>query len=192
MSGLIHTPGPWDVHDGDYGPQILAQVPYADWVVEQGTAKAGELCTSAIATFDSDNAQADAFLASKAPELLVAAVALLDLHGWEPGPEWGEEERAIFQACMNLVGETTDTLCGGKIGERKVIADQANEALRGARGAAPVLSGVSTREDLIYWLGCVDRNGVWTDEDMVSEGWDPMTLDEAWEQVELMLDKGGE
>jgi hypothetical protein len=182
----MHNKGPWYVvrHYGGDGFEVCGRTP--DGQAELATVH--EQCEYV----PSLPAEANARLMAAAPELLVAAVALLDLHGWEPGSEWGEEEREIFQRCMNLVGETTDALCGGKIGERKVIADQANEALRGARGAAPVLSGVSTREDLIYWLGCVDRNGVWTDEDMVSEGWDPMTLDEAWEQVELMLDKGGE
>lgn len=67
-----HTPGPWIVDDGDYGPQIIASEPYADWVVETGRVSADDLCWSPIATFDSDNALADATLAASAPALLSA------------------------------------------------------------------------------------------------------------------------
>lgn len=67
-----HTPGPWDIDDGDCGPQVIAQVRYADWVVETGRVSADDLCWSPIATFDSDNALADATLAASAPALLSA------------------------------------------------------------------------------------------------------------------------
>ena len=180
----MHSPGPWRV---EACPEHGGKHPLHDTRYVRAS-NGNYVC----AMRDTSTQSADARLIAAAPELLVAAVALLDLHGWEPGSEWGEEEREIFQRCMNLVGETTDAMCGGKIGERKVIADQANEALRGARGAAPVLSGVSTREDLIYWLGCVDRNGVWTDEDSLAEYCAVMTLDEAWDQVALMCSEGGE
>lgn len=36
-----------------------------------------------------------------------------------------------------------------------------------------------TREDLIQWLQWNDRNGVWSDEDSATEGWKPMTLEQA-------------
>ena len=72
--------------------------------------------------------------------------------------------------------------------ERATVAACANEAVNGARDAYPTLSCDSTRETLIAWLCTVDRNGCWTDRDMVSEGWDPMTIDEAWEQVDMMTE----
>ena len=71
---------------------------------------------------------------------------------------------------------------------RSATAHKANKALQGAGCPAPQLSTRSDRETLIGWLGCVDRNGVWTDEDMRSEGWDPMSLQDAWDQVEAMID----
>tara|TARA_Y100001963_G_scaffold160228_1_gene269230 strand:- start:7548 stop:8363 length:816 start_codon:yes stop_codon:yes gene_type:complete len=71
---------------------------------------------------------------------------------------------------------------------RQIIADDANEAVNGARDAYPTLTPGSTREALITWLCTVDRNGCWTDRDMVAEGWGPMTLDEAWEQVAMMTE----
>ena len=77
MSGK-HTPGPWGVDDEDYGPQVIAQVRYADWVVETGRVKADALCWSDIATFSGDTALADATLASAAPALLDALTRLLE------------------------------------------------------------------------------------------------------------------
>ena len=77
MSGK-HTPGPWGVDDEDYGPQVIAQVRYADWVVETGRVKADDLCWSDIATFSGDNALADATLAASAPALLDALTRLLE------------------------------------------------------------------------------------------------------------------
>lgn len=71
---------------------------------------------------------------------------------------------------------------------RQIIADDANEAVNGARDTYPTLTPGSTRETLITWLCTVDRNGCWTDRDMVAEGWGPMTLDEAWEQVAMMVE----
>ena len=70
--------------------------------------------------------------------------------------------------------------------DRIRIADKANKELQGARDHHAALDASTTREDLIGWLCACDRNGVWTDEDMVAEGCDPMTLDEAWAQVERM------
>ena len=71
---------------------------------------------------------------------------------------------------------------------RQIIADDANEAVNGARGAYPTLSADSTRETLIAWLCCDDHNGCYSDADMMAEYGEVMTLDEAWEQVELGLD----
>ena len=46
----------------------------------------------------------------------------------------------------------------------------------------------STREEVIAWLCGNDRNGCYSDEDMVAEGWEPMTLTEAWQQVALTFE----
>lgn len=39
------------------------------------------------------------------------------------------------------------------------------------------------RHDLIDWLCWVDPNGIWTDEDMVANDMDPMSQEEAVDQV---------
>ena len=74
---------------------------------------------------------------------------------------------------------------------RSAVALQANDALAGAdcRHTVPRLSAKSDRETLIGWLCCVDGNGVWTDEDMVAEGWGPMGLQDAWDQVDSMSEQ---
>ena len=74
---------------------------------------------------------------------------------------------------------------------RSGTARQANDAMRGSscRHTVPRLSTHSDRETLIGWLCCVDGNGVWTDDDMKAEGWDPMSLQDAWEQVDVVLDQ---
>jgi len=70
-------------------------------------------------------------------------------------------------------------------------AHKANETLKGAdcRHTVPRLSARSDRETLIGWLCCVDGNGVWTDDDMRAEGWDPMSIQDAWDQVDVVLDQ---
>jgi len=75
--------------------------------------------------------------------------------------------------------------------QRSATARNANEALRGAdcRHTAPKLSTRSDRETLIGWLCCVDGNGVWTDKDMRAEGWDPMSIQDAWDQIDVVLDQ---
>ena len=104
-------------------------------------------------------------------------------------------------AAMDLMGDLLYEVHGEGVGladcsdsyrpcavrRRQIIADDANEAVNGS-SAYPTLSAGSTRETLIAWLCTVDRNGCWTDRDMVAEGWDPMTLDEAWEQVDMMTE----
>ena len=74
---------------------------------------------------------------------------------------------------------------------RSATARQANDAMRGSccRHTVPRLSARSDRETLIGWLCCVDGNGVWTDDDMRAEGWDPMSLQDAWDQVDVVLDQ---
>jgi hypothetical protein len=73
------------------------------------------------------------------------------------------------------------------------IAQKANAAMMGSRayqrGHVPHLTNESSRPTLIKWLISVDPNGVWSDGDTRSEGWEPMTHQEAWEQVELMVEE---
>ena len=47
----------------------------------------------------------------------------------------------------------------------------------------------STREELVDWLQAMDRNGCWTDEDASAEGFDPLTLAEAWAAVTEMINQ---
>lgn len=69
------------------------------------------------------------------------------------------------------------------------ISAAANSASRGSsRGGAPSLTVLSSRLDLIGWLAWNDPNGVYRDEDCFAEGWEPMTLDEAWRQVEIAVE----
>ncbi len=68
-------------------------------------------------------------------------------------------------------------------------AQQANEVARASRyGAyAPRLSSDSDRETILAWLQWCDPNGCFTDELGESEGFDPLTLSEAWEAVSAMI-----
>jgi len=53
------------------------------------------------------------------------------------------------------------------------------------------LSGLAiddNREAIVAWLAGNDRNGCYTDEDMVIEYGAPMTLDEAWEQLAIVFE----
>jgi hypothetical protein len=45
-----------------------------------------------------------------------------------------------------------------------------------------------TREDIIAWLVWNDRNGIYTDEDSRLEGYPPLTLESAREQMQKTLD----
>ena len=71
--------------------------------------------------------------------------------------------------------------------DRMRIADKATRAVEGLRGTFVTLDASTTRERLIYWLMSNDRNGCYSDDDMVAEGWEPMTLEQAWEQVEIAV-----
>lgn len=44
-----------------------------------------------------------------------------------------------------------------------------------------------SREQIIGWLVWNDGNGVYTDEDSIAEGWEPMTLDTAWQAMRKVL-----
>ncbi len=73
--------------------------------------------------------------------------------------------------------------------KRQDIAQRANMvSCRSSRKGGPLLRVISPREDLIAWLSRCDLNGVWTDEDMRAEGWDPMSLQDAWDQIEAMIE----
>jgi hypothetical protein len=44
-----------------------------------------------------------------------------------------------------------------------------------------------TREELIKWLCWNDRNGIYSDEDAICEGYDPLTWEQAYElAIELI------
>lgn len=44
------------------------------------------------------------------------------------------------------------------------------------------------RDTLVLWLAGNDRNGCYLDDDMVAEGWAPMTLSDAWRQVAIAFE----
>jgi hypothetical protein len=45
------------------------------------------------------------------------------------------------------------------------------------------------REKLIGWLQWNDANGIWTDEDMIANDMDPMTVEDAVEQVMMFVEE---
>lgn len=49
-----------------------------------------------------------------------------------------------------------------------------------------------TRQDMIDWLCWNDRNGIWTDEDMRREDMDPMSEEEAVDQIMAFVEDTGE
>lgn len=59
--------------------------------------------------------------------------------------------------------------------------------LASRRGAAQI-STTSTRQELIAWLKWMDPNGLYTDEANAEEENDPLTLNEAWDEIERMFD----
>lgn len=48
------------------------------------------------------------------------------------------------------------------------------------------------REKLIGWLVWNDANGVWTDEDMIANDMDPMTVEDAVEQIMMFVEENRE
>lgn len=71
---------------------------------------------------------------------------------------------------------------------RERIAELVNIASHGSRrGGRPVLTGASDRETLIAWLQWNDPNGCHTDALAAVEGFEPYTLDRAWEAVADMV-----
>jgi hypothetical protein len=48
------------------------------------------------------------------------------------------------------------------------------------------------REKLIGWLNWVDSNGIWSDSDMIANDMDPMTVEDAVEQVMAFVEESGE
>ena len=58
-----------------------------------------------------------------------------------------------------------------------------------ARYACPVmLQAWSEREELIQWLVWCDSNGIWTDDDLITEGFKPMTLQQCWDAITHLLE----
>jgi hypothetical protein len=73
--------------------------------------------------------------------------------------------------------------------ERDGIADEANEeASLSRRAGAPRLDADSSRETLLRWLKWNDPNGGHLDHEAKADGFDPYTLDEAWEAIDAMLE----
>jgi hypothetical protein len=56
------------------------------------------------------------------------------------------------------------------------------------RPGPPVLTEASSRGTLLEWLAWNDPSCRFYDEEMEREGFDPMTLEDAWEQLALTLD----
>ncbi len=44
--------------------------------------------------------------------LLTASTILLDLHGWEACEEWGDEDKAMFQGCIDVVTDAAERTGG--------------------------------------------------------------------------------
>lgn len=111
--------------------------------------------------------------------------------GWlMPTNEYGEgdydETIRVFRGTISEMVAAVEVFL-----QRTAIVNRVEATCAGAAGM-PHIDSESTREDLIAWLCWCDGNGVWTDEDTVAEGGDPMTLDEAWESVALMADDSEE
>jgi len=49
-----------------------------------------------------------------------------------------------------------------------------------------------SREELIDWLCWVDANGIWTDKDLIANDMDPMSQEEAVDQVMAFVEETGE
>lgn len=72
---------------------------------------------------------------------------------------------------------------------RRAVIAEANECGRTSR-RAPTLGLASPRELLLDWLTWADPNGRWSDNGNTRDGWEPMTLDEAWDTIAEMCEKG--
>jgi hypothetical protein len=46
-----------------------------------------------------------------------------------------------------------------------------------------------SRDQLIEWLIWCDANGVWSDQDAICEGYEPLTLTEAYESVTNIINR---
>ena len=44
--------------------------------------------------------------------LLTASTILLDLHGWEACEEWGDEDKAMLQGCIDVVTDAAERTGG--------------------------------------------------------------------------------
>jgi hypothetical protein len=72
--------------------------------------------------------------------------------------------------------------------DRRRVALVANEGARGStRLGAPRLSEESPRGEIVRWLQWNDPNGCHSDARAIAEGFDPYTLDTAWEALEEMV-----
>ena len=65
----------------------------------------------------------------------------------------------------------------------------AGQDLRHSEAFQLALLSSGSREDIIAWLVWNDRNGIYTDEDSVAEGYPPLTLDSARVLMRKVLDE---
>ena len=54
------------------------------------------------------------------------------------------------------------------------------------RGGSVMIYPDSPREDLIAWLAWCDPGGLWRDEDVKSEGYNPMSKQECWLMIRCL------
>lgn len=104
--------------------------------------------------------------------------------------ERGEEFCAGCVALRNSIVEDVLDRIEGR--EAKGIESAERREIEDTASAARLVSRVSTRsgsvtiypdsprEDLIEWLVWRDPNGLWRDEDVKLEGYDPMSKRECW------------
>ena len=71
---------------------------------------------------------------------------------------------------------------------RAEAVQRAVELAGSCRYPIPAISEKSSRGELIAFLESVDPNGIYSDDDLVSEHMDPMSLDDAWDQVISLME----
>ena len=63
------------------------------------------------------------------------------------------------------------------------------EILQESQGITKEAKAMTKRESIILKLQSIDPNGIWTDEDNIAEGYLPLTLVEAEEALQEILDR---
>jgi hypothetical protein len=101
-----------------------------------------------------------------------------ELDSWRQKHKKGSEHRANYSRVINRLKNELQAA------KRANLKENAEE--RGPEWVASErerLLKTWSREALISWLRRNDPNGIWTDEDMIANDMDPMTLEDAVEQV---------